>query len=181
MLSGNGSNFQAIVEHFKNVKDIEVAMCISNKKDAYGIQRAKNLDVKYKIFELNDFKTRQEQEKAISETLSENKIDLVVLAGYMLILKFDLLEWSQRMINVHPSLLPKFPGKSAIKDTFYAGEQRGGITIHFVDSGVDTGEIIEQVSIMIDRNKGIEKFEKQIHELEWKYYPKIIEKTIRSK
>ncbi len=114
--------------------------------------------------------------------LKSEEIDLIVLAGYMKIIGNQLLEaFPNRIVNLHPSLLPKFPGKQGILDAYQSDEKQTGITIHLVDQGVDTGLIIFQASIEKQENETLESLESRIHELEHRYFPKIIGEFIREK
>lgn len=168
MGSGNGSNFQAIANRFVD-KDVEI-VCISDEKDAFILKRAEKLGIKneYLPFEKN------------YEYFSENKFDLVALAGYMRILPEEVLTQS-KFINIHPSLLPSFKGKDAIKRAFISGVKLSGITIHWVDKNVDCGKIIAQYPVFIENSMHLDEFEEAIHTIEHKLYPIVIEKVLEDK
>ena len=137
--SGNGSNFQVIAEQFP------VEFVFSDHRDVYVLERAKNLGVVSHAFELQEFDNKAAYEEAIVKLLDEYQIDLVCLAGYMKIVGPTLLAaYEGRIINIHPAYLPEFPGAHGIEDAWNAGVAESGVTIHWVDSGVDTGKVIKQ-------------------------------------
>jgi phosphoribosylglycinamide formyltransferase 1 len=168
MGSGNGSNFEAIAKYLKNIE----ITCLSNVKDAYMLERAKKLGINHQFL-------------PFSENLnyfSENKFDLIVLAGYMRIISENVLNEMGSVINIHPSLLPSFKGSvNAIKDAFFAGVKVSGVTIHYVTTDIDGGKIIAQYPVLIDSDTHFDEFESQIHALEHKLYPIVIEKLLENK
>ena len=167
--SGNGSNFQVIAEEFP------VEFVFSDHRDAYVLERAGKLGVKSYAFELREFDSKAAYEQAIVDLLDEHKIDLVCLAGYMKIVGPTLLgAYEGRIINIHPAYLPEFPGAHGIEDAWNADVDQSGVTIHWVDSGVDTGKIIQQVRVPRLADDTIESFEERIHELEYKLYPEVL-------
>ena len=171
--SGNGSNFQVIGEQFP------VEFVFSDHRDAYVLERAKNLGIKSYSFELKEFDDKVDYEQAIIALLEEHQIDLVCLAGYMKIVGPTLLTAYQgRMINIHPAYLPEFPGAHGIEDAWNAGVDQSGVTIHWVDSGVDTGKVIKQVRVPRLVHDTIESFEERIHEQEYQLYPEVIKELM---
>lgn len=167
--SGSGSNFQVIAEQFP------VEFLFSDKRDAYVLERAQNLGVMSYAFELKEFENKVAYEEAIVELLRKHEIDLVVLAGYMKIVSSTLLlAYEGRIINIHPAYLPEFPGAHGIEDAWKAGVSQSGVTVHWVDSGVDTGQVIKQVRVPRLPNDTIETFEARIHEAEYQLYPEVI-------
>ena len=171
MGSGNGSNFEAIVKYFENKegKDIEIT-CLSDVEDAFILERAKKLGVKFEILPCDkNF-----------QFFSQNEFDLVALAGYMQILPEDVLSLSN-FINIHPSLLPSFKGKDAIKQAFLAGVKVSGATIHRVEKNIDEGKIIAQYPVFIDSSMSLGEFEDEVHAIEHKLYPIVIEKVLEDK
>lgn len=167
--SGNGSNFQVIAEQFP------VAFVFADHRDAYVLERAKNLGVKSYAFELKEFDCKEDYEAAIIDLLSKHAIDLVVLAGYMKIVGPTLLSaYEGRIINIHPAYLPEFPGAHGIEDAWQAGVDQSGVTVHWVDSGVDTGQVIKQVRVPRLADDTIETFEARIHEAEYQLYPEVL-------
>lgn len=174
--SGNGSNFQVIAEQF------QVALVFSDHRDAYVLERANKLGVNAVAFELKEFDNKQAYEEKIVQLLDDHNIDLVCLAGYMKIVGPTLLEAYQgKMINIHPAYLPEFPGAHGIEDAWQVGVEQSGVTIHWVDSGVDTGQIIKQVRVPRLKEDTIESFEARIHEAEYKLYPEVIRELLADK
>lgn len=168
--SGNGSNFQVIAEQFP------VEFVFSDHRDAYVLERAEKLGVTAHAFELKEFDSKVDYEKAIVALLEKYDIDLVCLAGYMKIVGTTLLKaYEGRIINIHPAYLPEFPGAHGIDDAWEAGVDQSGVTIHWVDSGVDTGTVIKQVRVPRLAGDTIESFEDRIHENEYKLYPEVLE------
>ena len=168
--SGNGSNFQVIAEQFP------VEFVFSDHRDAYVLERAGRLGVKSYAFELREFDSKAAYEQAIVDLLGEHQIDLVCLAGYMKIVGPTLLgAYEGRIINIHPAYLPEFPGAHGIENAWQAGVSESGVTIHWVDSGVDTGKVIKQVRVPRLSDDTIESFEARIHEAEYKLYPEVLD------
>ena len=169
MGSGNGSNFEAIVKYFAQKPEMAVHItCLTHYLNAYILTRAKNLGVKYKYLPF-------EQNGAY---FAVNNFDLIVLAGYMRILPEDVLNLG-KFINIHPSLLPAFKGKDAIHRAFDAGVKVSGVTIHHVTSDLDGGKIIAQYPVLIGNLTHFDEFEAEIHNLEHKLYPIVIEKLLK--
>ncbi len=168
--SGNGSNFQVIAEQFP------VDVVFSDHRDAYVLERAEKLGVTAHTFELKEFDNKVAYEEAIVALLEQYDIDLVCLAGYMKIVGPTLLAaYEGRIINIHPAYLPEFPGAHGIEDAWEAGVDQSGVTIHWVDSGVDTGKVIKQVRVPRLADDTIESFEARIHEAEYQLYPEVLE------
>ena len=168
--SGNGSNFQVIVEEFP------VEFVFSDHRDAYVLERADKLGVLSYAFELKEFESKADYEAALVELLDQHQIDLVCLAGYMKIVGPTLLAtYEGRIINIHPAYLPEFPGAHGIKDAWNAGVDQSGVTIHWVDSGVDTGKIIQQMRVPRLAEDTLESFEERIHAVEYQLYPQVLE------
>ena len=168
--SGNGSNFQVIAEQFP------VEFVFSDHRDAYVLERADKLGVKSYAFELREFDSKAAYEQAIVDLLEEHQIDLVCLAGYMKIVGPTLLgAYEGRIVNIHPAYLPEFPGAHGIEDAWNADVTESGVTIHWVDSGVDTGKIIQQVRVPRLETDTLESFEKRIHTAEYQLYPQVLE------
>lgn len=168
MGSGIGSNFEAIAKYFKS-KNVEIT-CISDIEDAPILEKAKKLNIKYEFVSFeNNF-----------EYFSKNKFDLVAMAGYMQILPEEVLNLG-KFINIHPSLLPAFRGRDAIKRAFLAGVKVSGITVHWVEKAIDKGKIIAQYPVFIDNLTRFDEFEDEIHCTEHKLYPVVIEKVLEDK
>lgn len=178
--SGSGSNAQRIAEHFENFSDIKINRIYSNKKDAYVLERATNLKIPSTTFNRNNFYQSDE----ILDNLTTEDTDLIVLAGFLWLVPNNLLKnFKNRIINIHPALLPKYGGKgmygSKVHETVIANkEPESGITIHFVNEEYDEGEIIFQAKCTIEKGETPTSLAQKIHELEYKYFPIIIEKQI---
>lgn len=180
--SGNGGNFQRIVEAQKSGegKGYEVKVLIVDKESAYAIERAKTLGIPYYFINPKKYNTKMEFEEKIIEILKKANIEYIVLAGYMRIISPILLEeYFNKIINIHPAYLPEFPGKDGIGDAYRARASRTGVTIHYVDSGVDTGEIIYQERLKIDSQWKLEDLKNKIHEIEHRIYPMVLTKLFK--
>ncbi len=177
--SGNGGNFESIVrQNRENAnRTYEIKLLIVDKASAYAIERAKSLDIPYYVVELKSCSSKEEYENKIINILKENNIELVALAGYMKIVSQTLLnEYEGRIINIHPAYLPNFPGKDGIGDAYRAGAKETGVTIHYVDSGVDTGKIIYQEKLVIDESWTMDILAEEIHKIEHRIYPMVLNK-----
>lgn len=175
--SGNGSNFQAIVKAIKKgkISSAQVQLLVCDKPGAFVLKRAKKAGIKSLLVELSDFKTKDEYEQKILKELKKENIELIVLAGYMKIVGNCLLEaFPNRIINIHPALLPSFKGAQAIKEAFEYGVKVTGVTVHFVDKDVDHGPIIIQKEVKIEKDDTLESLEAKIHKIEHKIYPECI-------
>lgn len=161
--SGNGSNFQAIIEYFKD-KGMTFEL-LTDKENCYAIERAKNLGIKHYFV---PFKQTEEFLKSVP------KYDLYVLAGYMRVLPKSVLDVGD-FINIHPSLLPKFKGLDAIKQAYDAGESECGVSVHYVNEEVDSGEIIEQKTTKILPGMSLDELETAVHKIEHEMYPRVLE------
>ena len=176
LASGNGSNFEALAHQFQaGLLPGELAFVFSDHHNAYVLERAQRLNVRAFSFEVNEFANKAAYEKALLQLLQEQEIDLIVLAGYMRIIGQTLLShYSNRILNIHPSLLPSFPGLHGIKDAYEYGVKVTGVTVHLVDDGVDTGPIIAQEPVMILPEDSLESLEEKIHQTEHRLYPKVL-------
>lgn len=178
--SGFGSNFQAIIEAVQNnVLNAEIALLVSDNPSSKAVERANANGIDAFAFFAKKYASKEMYERAILGELNAHGVDYIVLAGYMRIIGKTLLEaFPMRIINLHPALLPSFPGAHGIADAYNYGVKVFGITIHFVDEGIDTGKIIDQFSFHCDENDNLETIETKIHQLEHKYYPLTIEKVV---
>ncbi|MEQ3444460.1 phosphoribosylglycinamide formyltransferase [Enterococcus cecorum] len=176
LASGNGSNFEALAHQFQaGLLPGELAFVFSDHHNAYVLERARRLNIKAYSFEVKEFANKAAYEKALLQLLQEQEIDLIVLAGYMRIIGQTLLShYSNRILNIHPSLLPSFPGLHGIKDAYEYGVKVTGVTVHLVDDGVDTGPIIAQEPVMILPEDSLESLEEKIHQTEHRLYPKVL-------
>ncbi|WP_096025429.1 phosphoribosylglycinamide formyltransferase [Campylobacter lanienae] len=180
LFSGSGSNLQAILEQvhgkvFKGVK-INVALLICNNPDAKGIKRAKKFDLDTVVIDHRDYSTREKFDQALVYEIKKHDIDLSVLAGFMRILT-PVFTDNIKAINLHPSLLPLFKGANAIDESYNSDMKVGGVSIHWVSSELDAGEIIAQKSFP-RKNRSKEQWERKIHKIEHKLLPKTIIKLL---
>lgn len=173
--SGSGSNFEAIVKAYQRGELNAVpSVCVCDRPGAYVTERARRLGVPVIVASPKDFDSKGAYEAFISEKLRELEIDLICLAGYMRIIGPTLLEqFPDRIINIHPSLLPSFKGAHAIRDAFEYGVKVFGVTIHYVDETLDGGKIISQAGFPYEGNN-IDELETRIHAVEHELYPKTI-------
>lgn len=178
--SGSGTNAENIIKYFLNKKSAKVALVLSNNPKAYVIKRAKQYNIPIKIFDRHEFYKTEE----VLETLISNNIDFIVLAGFLWLVPENILNrYRRKIINIHPALLPKYGGKGMYGDRVHkavieAGEKESGITIHYVNEKYDEGDIIFQAHCPIDPGETVDSLAKKVHELEYRYYPAIIEKII---
>ncbi len=177
LASGNGSNFQAIVDAIQSHQlKSEVVRLVSDKADAYVIQRAHKHHIPATIIERKNFPDKESFEKAILTELQKSGAEWIILAGYMRIISSILLEaFPQKILNIHPSLLPKFPGLHAIEQAWKAGEKKMGCTVHFVDEGCDTGPIIAQSSFELLPHDTLESITERMHQHEHKLYIQVLQ------
>ena len=178
LISGNGSNLEAIINACKNnIINGSVDIVISNNPDAYGIQRAKNHSLNYKIIDNKKFETREDFDRALVEELKYSNPDLIVLAGFMRILTPVVIEaFKNKIINIHPSLLPKYPGLDTHNSVIKNGDLKHGVTIHFVNEVLDGGQIIAQGELSVNPNETEKQLKRRIHSIEHILLPKIVSK-----
>jgi len=178
--SGTGSNFLAIHEAIKN-KELEanLVLLVSDKPFCKAVENAKILGIKTLVFDPKNFEYKSDYETIVCESLLELRVDLIVLAGYMRLIGNVLLsKFNNRIINIHPSLLPEYRGKDAIGQALSEQAQKTGITVHFVDEGMDTGRIIAQDETNILMEDDRHSLEHRIHAMEHRLYPKVIQKVL---
>lgn len=180
--SGSGSNFQAIQEAIvRGELDANIALVVTDKPGAYVETRAANFDIPVFAVSPKSFASKAAYEQAIVDELRANNIEWVVLAGYMRLVSDTLLTaYASKIVNIHPSLLPSFPGKDAIGQALAHGVKVTGVTVHFVDEGMDTGPIIAQTAVdVIDGNR--ELTEAAIHKAEHKLYTQALQQLFAGK
>lgn len=170
--SGNGSNFQAIADAIACGRlQAELVLVVTDKPPAFVLERARKAGVASFAFIPSEYDSKQLYEQMLKEKLQELGVEWIVLAGYMRLIGPVLLAaYENRIVNIHPSVLPAFPGKDAIGQTLAAGAQEAGVTVHYVDAGMDTGSIIMQQSFPV-AGRGREEVEQQIHQIEHELYP----------
>ena len=176
LVSGRGSNLQAIIDSIDREElDAHLSIVISNTKDAMALKRAEKHGIKTIFIDPSTYLNSKEYDKALVLKLKEFSIDLICLAGYMRILGEEVIQtFEKKIINIHPSLLPAFPGLNAQKQAINHGVKFSGCTVHFVDSGVDSGPIILQTAIPVYDNDDEKSLSKRILEQEHYLYPKAI-------
>jgi|HigsolmetaAR204D_1030405.scaffolds.fasta_scaffold00125_11 phosphoribosylglycinamide formyltransferase-1 len=174
--SGNGSNFQAIVDAVRRGElDADIRLLVCDKPQAKVVERAKTAGIEVFAFRPKDYASREAYEEEILRLLNERRIDLIVMAGYMrLITDVLLVPYEGRIINIHPSLLPSFPGTDGIGDAFRHGVRVTGVTVHYVDGGMDTGPIIAQRPVIVETDDTLDTLAAKIHAVEHELYPQVI-------
>lgn len=180
--SGNGSNFEAIAKSM-NQGEIEgaIVLVFSDRTEAYVLERAKSLQIPVRSFSPKQFTNKVEYEREILKELEAKEVELLVLAGYMRLIGPTLLNaYPNRILNIHPALLPEFPGLHGIRDAFEAGVKQTGVTVHYVDNGVDTGPILAQKRVNIEENETLASLELKIHQAEHQLYPEVIQDVIQA-
>lgn len=176
LASGNGSNLQAIIASVKARKiKANIALVVSDKTEAFALVRARKAKIPTVVINPKDFSDRESFDRALVDQLKRASIDFIVLAGYMRILSPHVIKaYPNKILNVHPSLLPAFKGGHAIKDAFDYGAKTTGVTVHFVDEEIDHGAIIAQEPVKILPKDTLPKLERRIHAVEHQLYPKVI-------
>ena len=177
LASGRGTNLQAIIEAIKEGKiEGRISIVISDNRDAFALKRAKQNNIETEYINFKSFKNREDYDKEIMECLKEKDIDLVVLAGYMRILSpYFIRTYKNRIINIHPALLPSFPGLHAQRQAVEYGVKISGCTVHFVNEGVDSGPVILQKAVEVKDNDTEESLAERILKEEHQIYPRAIQ------
>jgi phosphoribosylglycinamide formyltransferase-1 len=179
--SGSGSNAQKIMEHFKRHNDAEVAIVLTNNPDAFVLQRADNFEIPTHIFNRKEFY----QTETVVSLLKNLQVDIIVLAGFLWLIPENLLKaFPNKIINIHPALLPKYGGKGMYGDKVHQTvldnkEDESGITIHFVNEHFDEGEIIHQSRFKIEKNDDLKMIKFKGQQLEHLHYPKVVEQLLK--
>jgi phosphoribosylglycinamide formyltransferase 1 len=175
LISGAGTNLQAILDQVHGRDGVEVDVVVSNKTGAHGLERARAAGVETAVFEAADYSARSERDRAMAAFLKERGVRLVVLAGYMQLLDASFIaQFPQAVINVHPALLPAFPGVNPIDDQIAYGVKISGVTVHFVDDGVDTGPIILQEAVTLPYTRDDKEILRVLHHTEHRLLPRAI-------
>jgi phosphoribosylglycinamide formyltransferase-1 len=179
--SGSGTNAQRIIEYFSGNPQITVSLILSNKPDAYVLERAKILNVPSVVFNRHSFYETDE----ITGLLKKDGIDLIVLAGFLWLIPLNLIRaYPGRIINIHPALLPKYGGKGMYgarvhEAVIQSGDKESGISIHYVNEKYDEGSIIFQAKCEVLQDDTPDSLAHRVHKLEYKHYPEVIEKVVR--
>jgi phosphoribosylglycinamide formyltransferase-1 len=175
LASGAGTNLQAILDRLHGQGEVEVVGVGSDKPEATALERARAAGIESASFPIHDYPDREARDLAIADWLDGREVDLVVLAGYMQLLSPAFVRrFPNRMINVHPALLPAFPGLDAIGQALEHGVRVTGVTVHFVDEGVDTGPIIAQRAVAVPPDRDREALESAIHATEHELLPEVV-------
>ena len=175
LASGGGTNLQAILDQLHGTDGIEVVGAISDKPEATALERARRAGVETAVFPASDYEDREQRDQAIGDWLEHREVDLVVLAGYMQLLSPQFVQrFRNRIINVHPALLPAFPGLEAVQQALDHGSKVTGVTVHFVDEGVDSGPIIFQRPVPVPPSRDWDELEEAIHRTEHTLLPEAI-------
>lgn len=174
--SGSGTNFETILQHIEDGSlPVQCQCLIVDKEQAYARTRAKQHQIEDYYFNPKSYPNKEAYETDILKVLKEKKVDLIVLSGYMRFIGKVLLEaYPKAIINLHPAYLPEFPGAHSIQDAFEAGVSQTGVTVHYVDEGVDTGPIIRQKRVPIDPNWNLETLEEHVHAMEYDLFWQVI-------
>jgi phosphoribosylglycinamide formyltransferase 1 len=177
LISGSGTNLQAIIDASQaGTLDAEVVVVISNHSGARGLTRAQEHGIEAVHVDVSAHESIHAYNGMIRDLLREHRVDLVVMAGYMRLLGKDVLEaFPQRVINIHPALLPSFKGASSIKDAYDYGVKVTGVTVHFADDDFDRGPIIAQEPVLVAEDETLESLESKIHSVEHALYPRVIQ------
>ena len=181
--SGRGTNFQVIIEAVRKGKiKARLAMLVCDDPQALAMERAKKAKIKVALIRREDYPGKKEFEAEIIRRLKEEKIDLIVLAGFMRLLSPEFVRvYSGRILNIHPALLPSFKGTQGIKDAFDYGAKITGVTVHFVDEKTDHGPIILQQAVKIGESDTLTSLEAKIHKIEHKLYPEAVRLFVEGK
>lgn len=176
LISGNGSNLQAIIDEIQQGK-LNVSLCavISDRSGAYGLQRATNASIPSHVIEYRSYPDRTSFDAALMQQIDAYQPDLIVLAGFMRILTPEfVVHYLGRMINIHPSLLPKYQGLNTHRRVLEAGDEEHGATVHYVTPELDSGPIILQAQVPVLASDSAESLEQRVHQAEYQIYPEAI-------
>ena len=181
LISGNGSNLQSLIDNFKKESLIDIKCVISNKENVFGLERAAKADIDNFFVDHTKFKTREEFDQELIKILEEYDPDLIVLAGFMRILSELFVDkYIGKLINIHPSLLPKYPGLETHKKVIENKDSHHGVTIHYVDKTLDGGPICAQSQMEV-KTDNIKDLQNQIHQIEHEMYPLVIKQIAEGK
>ncbi|HHW13010.1 MAG TPA: phosphoribosylglycinamide formyltransferase [Firmicutes bacterium] len=184
LVSGNGSNLEAIINAINTgrITNAKIVVVVSDKEEAYALVRAEKHKIPSHVFRRQDYPSREAYDRAMIAFLQEKQVDLVVMAGFMSLVTPEFVAaFRHRIMNIHPSLLPAFPGTRGVADALAYGVKVTGCTVHFVDEGMDTGPIILQEAIPVRPDDTVESLQARIHTLEHRLYPQAIDLWVRGK
>lgn len=177
LISGNGSNLQAIINHQQDHAEFyEIALVISNKAEAYGLVRAQDANIETRVVDHKQFDSRESFDAELQKIIDDKEIQLVVLAGFMRILTEGFTQhYLGRMLNIHPSLLPKYTGLKTHQRALEAGDTEHGLSVHFVTPELDGGPVILQAKVKISTDDTVKSLAQKVHSQEHIAYPLVIE------
>lgn len=184
LASGNGSNLEAILTAIATgrIRDAQVTVVVSDQEEAYALVRARKHNIPSRVFRRQDYPSREAYDRALVTFLKTEQIDLVVMAGFMRLVSPEFVAaFRNRIMNIHPSLLPAFPGTRGVADALAYGVKVTGCTVHFVDEGMDTGPIILQEALAVRADDTVDSLSERIHRLEHRLYPQAIDLWVRGK
>lgn len=176
LASGSGTNLEAIARAIdEGAVPARIVLVLSDRADAYALERARRRGIPTRVVLASDLPDRPSYDHAVVEALREAGVELVVLAGYMKLVGPEFVEaFEGRIMNIHPALLPSFPGEHGVRDALEHGVKVSGVTVHFVDGGLDTGPIILQEAVAVEEGDDEETLHNRIHETEYRIYPRAI-------
>ena len=175
LLSAEGTNLQALLDTVHGREGIQVACVASGRAEARGLERARAAGVETAVFSVDEHEDRTGRDRALGDWLEQRSVELVVLAGFMELLGADFIRrFPGRIVNVHPSLLPAFPGVGAIEQALDYGVKVTGVTVHFVDEGVDTGPVVLQEALELSYPSRIAEIEQRLHQIEHRLLPRAV-------
>ncbi len=183
LVSGNGTNLQAIIDNVNSgYIPARIAVVLSDEKKAFALERARKAGIDTVALDKKDFKTREDFDREIVKSLRARRVELVVLAGFMRLLSpYFIKEYKDRIINIHPALLPSFKGAHGVKDAIAHGVKVTGVTVHFVDEDLDNGPIILQKTVEIKEGDTEQALLDRIHKEEHRIYPEAIKLFVEGK
>jgi phosphoribosylglycinamide formyltransferase 1 len=174
LISGEGTNLQAILDQVHG-REVEVACVASSRPEARGLERAQHAGVETGVFEIAAYEDRAARDRELGDWLEQREVDLIVLAGFMELLGPEFIRrFEHRIVNVHPALLPAFPGVNAVEQALEHGVKVLGVTVHFVDEGVDSGPIILQEAFELTYPSAIAEIEERVHAIEHRLLPRAV-------
>jgi phosphoribosylglycinamide formyltransferase-1 len=176
LISGSGSNLQAIIDEAAARRlDVEITLVVSSRPDAYGIERAQKAGIPVLVMNRDLYTDAPAANKMIADACKESGAEYLVMAGYMRMVTPEILDaYPDRVVNLHPALLPSFKGAHAIKDAFEAGVKVTGVTVHFANEDYDKGPIIAQRPVVVGEGDDLDTLETHIHEVEHELYPEVL-------
>jgi phosphoribosylglycinamide formyltransferase 1 len=181
LASGNGSNLQALIDRMRDgTVPASISVVISDKVNAYALERARRAGVEALHLSPKAYPSREAYDEGLLAAIRSRSVDWVVLAGFMRILGPGFVRaLSGRIVNIHPALLPSYPGTHAIERAFAAGEREVGVTVHLVDEGVDTGPILAQERLEVRPGETLEELTERVHQVEHEIYPRVVADLVR--